>query len=32
LLIDHIVVEQDAIVIKHIVPADDDCRLTSGHR
>lgn len=32
LLIDHIVIEQDAIVIKHIVPADDDCRLTLGHR
>jgi len=32
LLIDHIVIEQDAIVIKHIIPADDDCRLTSGHR
>lgn len=32
LLIDHIVVEQDAIVIKHIVPSDDDCRLTFGHR
>ncbi|MCP4166885.1 MAG: recombinase family protein [Chloroflexi bacterium] len=32
LLIDHVVVEQDAIVIKHIVPADDDRRLTLGHR
>ena len=31
LLIDHIVVEQDSIVIKHIIPADDDCRLTSRH-
>jgi len=27
LLIDHIVVEDDAITIKHIVPAEDDCRL-----
>jgi len=32
LLIDHIVVEQDAIVIKHIVPAEDDCRLTFKQR
>jgi site-specific DNA recombinase len=32
LLIDHVVVEQNAIVIKHIVPADDDCRLTFGHK
>ncbi|MFQ6102627.1 MAG: recombinase family protein, partial [Anaerolineae bacterium] len=30
LLIDHIVVEEDAIVIKHIIPTDDDCRLLSG--
>lgn len=32
LLIDHIVVEKDAIVIKHIVPTDDDCRLLPGRR
>ena len=32
LLIDHIVIEQDAIVIKHIIPTDDDCRLTLGRR
>jgi site-specific DNA recombinase len=32
LLIDHVVVETDAIVIKHIIPTDDDCRLLSGHR
>jgi len=32
LLIDHVVVERDAIVIKHIIPTDDDCRLLSGHR
>jgi site-specific DNA recombinase len=32
LLIDHVVVEPDAIVIKHIIPTDDDCRLLSGHR
>lgn len=27
LLVDHIVVEDEAIVIKHIIPTDDDCRL-----
>ena len=27
LLIDHIVVADDTIVIKHIIPTDDDCRL-----
>jgi site-specific DNA recombinase len=27
LLIDHIVVGKDAIIIKHIIPMDDDCRL-----
>jgi site-specific DNA recombinase len=27
LLIDHVVVGEDEIVIKHIVPTDDDCRL-----
>ena len=32
LLIDHVVVEQDAIVIKHIIPTDDDCRLLPGRR
>ncbi len=32
LLIDHIVVEQDEIVIKHIVPTDNDCRLLPGRR
>ena len=32
LLIDHIVVEKDAIVIKHIIPTEDDCRLSPGHR
>jgi hypothetical protein len=32
LLIDHIVVEKDAIVIKHIIPTDDDCRLLPGRR
>lgn len=32
LLIDHIVVEKDAIVIKHIVPTDNDCRLLPGRR
>lgn len=32
LLIDHIVVSQDEIVIKHIVPADDDCRLLPSRR
>jgi hypothetical protein len=35
LLIDHVVVEDDAITIKHIIPTDDDCRLlpnrTSGN-
>ena len=34
LLIDHIVVEDDAITIKHIIPAEDDarlCRLEPGH-
>jgi site-specific DNA recombinase len=32
LLIDHIVVEKDVIIIKHIIPTDDDCRLLPGHR
>ena len=32
LLIDHVVVGPDEIVIKHIVPTDDDCRLLPGHR
>jgi len=32
LLIDHIVVNDREIVIKHIIPADDDCRLLPRHR
>jgi len=32
LLIDHIVVNDGEIVIKHIIPTDDDCRLLPGHR
>jgi site-specific DNA recombinase len=32
LLIDHILVEDDTIVIKHIIPTDDDCRLLPGRR
>lgn len=32
LLIDHIVVHKDEIIIKHIVPTDDDCRLLPGRR
>ena len=32
LLIDHVVVGMDEIVIKHIVPTDDDCRLLPGRR
>jgi site-specific DNA recombinase len=32
LLIDHIVVNENEIVIKHIVPAIKDCRLTHPHR
>ena len=32
LLIDHVVVGKDEIVIKHIVPTDEDCRLLPGHR
>jgi site-specific DNA recombinase len=32
LLIDHVVVEEDAIVIKHIIPTDNDCRLLPGRR
>ncbi len=32
LLIDHIVVEENEIVIKHIIPTDDDCRLLPGRR
>ena len=32
LLIDHVVVGKDEIVIKHIVPTDDDCRLKPGSR
>jgi site-specific DNA recombinase len=30
LLIDHIVVEENIITIKHIIPTDDDCRLLPG--
>lgn len=32
LLIDHIVVSDNTIVIKHIIPTDDDCRLLPSHR
>jgi len=32
LLIDHVVVGKNEIVIKHIVPTDDDCRLQPGRR
>lgn len=32
LLVDHIVVEKEAIIIKHIIPTDDDCRLLPGRR
>ena len=32
LLIDHIVVRDDEIIIKHIIPVDDDSRLLPGHR
>ena len=32
LLIDHIVVKDDEIIIKHIIPTDDDFRLLPGHR
>lgn len=32
LLIDHVVVGQDEIVIKHIVPTDDNCRLIPRRR
>jgi site-specific DNA recombinase len=32
LLIDHVVVGKSEIVIKHIVPTDDDCRLLPGRR
>jgi site-specific DNA recombinase len=32
LLIDHVMVGENEIVIKHIVPTDDDCRLKPGHR
>jgi site-specific DNA recombinase len=32
LLIDHIVVEENAITIKHIIPTDDDCRLLPGRK
>jgi site-specific DNA recombinase len=32
LLIDHIVVEKDTIIVKHIIPTDDDCRLLPGRR
>jgi len=31
LLVDHIVVGEDEIVIKHIIPTNDDCRLLPGH-
>jgi site-specific DNA recombinase len=30
LLIDHIEVNEDAIVIRHVIPTDDDCRLLFG--
>lgn len=32
LLIDHVVVGENEIVIKHIVPTDEDCRLKPGRR
>ena len=32
LLVDHVVVGSNEIVIKHIVPTDDDCRLLPGRR
>jgi hypothetical protein len=32
LLIDHIIVDKDAITIKHIIPTDDNCRLLPGRR
>jgi site-specific DNA recombinase len=32
LLIDHVVVGEKEIVIKHIVPTDDDCRLLPGRK
>jgi site-specific DNA recombinase len=32
LLIDHVVVGKHEIVIKHIVPTDDDCRLLPGRK
>lgn len=32
LLIDHIVVTEDELIIKHIVPTDKDCRLLPGRR
>ena len=32
LLIDHIIVRKDEIIIKHIVPTDDNCRLLPGRR
>jgi site-specific DNA recombinase len=32
LLIDHIVVSEHEILIKHILPTDDDCRLLPGRR
>lgn len=32
LLIDHIVVREDELVIKHVVPTDSECRLLPGRR
>jgi site-specific DNA recombinase len=32
LLIDHVVVEKGQIIIKHIIPTNDDCRLLPGRR
>lgn len=32
LLVDHVVVARDSIVIKHLIPTDDDCRLLPGRR
>jgi hypothetical protein len=31
LLVDQIIVEDDAITIKHIIPADESCRLLPRH-
>lgn len=32
LLVDQVVISDDDIIIKHIIPTDNDCRLLPGRR